>query len=389
MAWNEPGGNNQDPWGGRKNNDGPPDLDEALKKFQDRINDLFGAKGGSGYGGGGSGSTASGMAAPFILLLILFAGWFFWKSVYIIDAKEKAVVLQLGVFKKTVGEGFHIIPALINHVEVINTTEIQHYDTNGLMLTEDESIVEMPVTVQYNILDPKAYYLNVKDPEISLKHATDSALRHVVGSSNQVLGEGRNKLKVEMQKRLKEYLNSYGTGINIVEVNIRKGEPPEAVKAAFDDVIEAKENEERFKNEAQAYANAVVPEARGKAQRTLEEASAYRDQVIAKAEGEAERFNQLLAEYKKAPQVTRERLYIDAIESVMAKSSKVMVDVEGGNNMLYLPLDKIIGQSAAAQEVVRSNGADLSPRALRELTNQVVEELRRSQAANSSRRGGR
>lgn len=385
MAWNEPGGNNQDPWGGRNKNDGPPDLDEALKKFQDKINGLFGGKSG--------GSGGAGMAAPLVLVLVLFLAWYAWQSIYIIDAKEEAVVLRLGKYQSTKGEGLHIIPALIHHVEVINVTEVRDYNTGGPMLTEDESIVEVPVTVQYNIDDSKNFYLNVKDPQVSLQHSTDSALRHVVGSTDidQVLGEGRNKLKVEMRERLQRYLNSYGTGINIVEVNLRKGEPPEAVKNAFDDVVKAKEDEERLKSEAQADANGIVPEARGKAQREIENASAYRDEVIARAEGDAERFNQLLVEYRKAPQVTRERLYLDAIESVMKKSSKVMVDVEGGNNMLYLPLDKIITRSSSddnGNELTASDRIDLSQEQLRDLSNQVIEELRRSQPA-TSRRGVR
>ena len=385
MAWNEPGGKNQDPWGGRKKNDGPPDLDEALKKFQDKMNGLFGGSGSSSSGGSGSGFSPLVIGACAVLGLFIYL----LLGIYQLDEKEQAVVLRLGKFHSIVGPGLHWNPKLIDKVFPINITEERQYRTGGLMLTEDESIVELPVTVQYNIADIKYFVLNVRNPEASLQQATDSALRHVVGSTelNQVLSEGRAAIASEMKRRLQDYLSRYGTGINIVAINIQEGKPPSGVKDAFDDVINAKEDEERLKNEAQAYANEVVPEARGRAQRTLEEASAYRDQVIAKAEGEAERFNQLLGEYEKAPKVTRERLYIDAIESVMAQSSKVMIDVDGGNNLLYLPLDKMIRQAESSS--TRSVTESLSSRDLHKLKNQVVDEIRRSQIINTRRGASR
>ncbi len=383
MAWNDPGGNNQDPWGGRKKNDGPPDLDEALKNFQNKVNKIFGGKGGGNSSGGGSGSSA--FAGGFLVIVVLvLLGLTVMNSIYVIDEKERAVVLRFGVYNDTKQPGLHIILPLVHQVFVVNTTEVEDYSTGGLMLTEDESIVELPVTVQYNIANARDYVLNVRNPRTSLEHATDSALRHVVGSSelNQVLGEGRNALRDKMRERLQGYLDDYETGINIVEVNIRKGEPPSEVKAAFDDVIKAKEDEERFKNEAQAYANGVVPVARGAAQRTIEEANAYKEQVIAKAVGEADRFNKLLVEYKKAPEVTRERLYLDAIQQVMANSSKVMIDVEGGNNMMYLPLDKIVTESSRS---VSSSSNGLSADDIRQITNRVTEQLRRDLNQNRRR----
>jgi len=384
MAWNEPGGNNQDPWGGNRNkNDGPPDLDEALKNFQKKVDGLFGGKGGKNNGdsnGGGGFSTVSIIAG-----LVIVAIGYVALGFYQLDEKERALILRLGKFHSIEEPGLHWNPPLIDKRFPINVTEERQYRTGGLMLTEDESIVEVPVTVQYNIADVKAFILNVNDPNSSLQHATDSALRHVVGSTelNQVLSEGRGKIASEMQQRLQEYLDNYGTGINIVGVNIQEGKPPAAVKQAFDDVVNAKEDRERLKNEAQAYANGIVPEARGKAQRTIEEANAYRDQVIAKAEGESERFNQLLSEYVKAPEVTRERLYIDAIESVMANSSKVLIDVEGGNNMMYLPLDKITEQANTR----RGLSGGVSENDLRDISDQVLEQVRREQL-NRSNRGG-
>ncbi len=212
-----------------------------------------------------------------------------------------------------------------------------------IMLTRDENIVEVKLSVQYVIDDPTSFVLKVRDPERSLQHATQSALRHVVGgtSMDMVLTDGRAQIAVEVNQRLQDYLNLYQTGISVSKVTVDESKPPTQVQAAFDDVIKAREDEERVKNEAQAYANGIVPEARGGAQRVLEEAMAYKEQVMANAEGEAERFNKLLAEYLKAPEVTRERLYLDAVQGVLSNTNKVMVDVEGGNNVMYLPLDKL------------------------------------------------
>lgn len=381
MAWNQPGGNNQDPWGGRNNNDGPPDLDEALKNFQKKIDNLFGGKGSGGNGGsGGSAISGSMITVVFVILAILYAGF----GIYQLDEKERGLILRLGKFHSIQEPGLHWLPPFVDKPFIVNVTEERQYYTSGLMLTEDESIVEVPVTVQYNVGDVKDFVLNVRDPEISLEHATDSALRHVVGSTelDQALSEGRGLIASEMQQRLQLYLDNYGTGINIIGVNIQEGKPPAAVKDAFDDVVDAKEDQERLKNEAQSYANGIVPEARGAAQRTIEEANAYRDQVIARAEGEAERFNQLLTEYEKAPEVTRERLYLDAIESVMQNSSKVMVDVEGGNNLLYLPLDKITQAASNSRTTITSSD-------LREISDLVAEQLRREQTTRTGRGGVR
>ena len=348
MAWNEPGGKDKDPWGGGgKNNDGPPDLDEAFKKLQEKLNGLFG--GGSG-GKGSSGGSSGGFGGILVVLAVVALIIYGIAGVYQVDAKEKAVVLQFGAFQEIKDPGLRWNAPIISQVLKVNVTTESQYPARGLMLTQDESIVELPLTVQYNVADVKAYVLNVKDPEISLRHATDSAIRHVIGSTelNQVLSEGRQKIAAEVKMRLQTYLDNYGTGILVRDVNIQEGRPPEEVRAAFDDVIKAKEDEERLKNEAQAYANAVIPEARGRAQRMIEEAEAYRAEVVARAEGESDRFERLLAEYKRAPAVTRERLYIETLERVMGNTSKVMVDVEGGNNMLYLPLDRMVQQGSSA-----------------------------------------
>lgn len=363
MAWNEPGGKDKDPWGGGgKNNDGPPDLDEAFKKLQEKLSGLFG--GGSG-GKGSNESSGGGFGGILVVLAVVALIIYGIAGIYQVDAKERAVVLQFGAFQEIKDPGLRWNAPIISQVFKVNVTTESQYPARGLMLTQDESIVELPLTVQYNVADVKAYVLNVKDPEISLRHATDSAIRHVIGSTelNQVLSEGRQKIAAEVKMRLQTYLDNYGTGILVRDVNIQEGRPPEEVRAAFDDVIKAKEDEERLKNEAQAYANAVIPEARGRAQRMIEEAEAYRAEVVARAEGESDRFERLLTEYKRAPAVTRERLYIETLERVMGNTSKVMVDVEGGNNMLYLPLDRMVQQGSAAP-------ATNTPTTLREIPRQ-------------------
>ena len=363
MAWNEPGGKDKDPWGGGgKNNDGPPDLDEAFKKLQEKLNGLFG--GGSG-GKGSNESSGGGFGGILVVLAVVALIIYGIAGICQVDAKERAVVLQFGAFQEIKDPGLRWNAPIISQVFKVNVTTESQYPARGLMLTQDESIVELPLTVQYNVADVKAYVLNVKDPEISLRHATDSAIRHVIGSTelNQVLSEGRQKIAAEVKMRLQTYLDNYGTGILVRDVNIQEGRPPEEVRAAFDDVIKAKEDEERLKNEAQAYANAVIPEARGRAQRMIEEAEAYRAEVVARAEGESDRFERLLTEYKRAPAVTRERLYIETLERVMGNTSKVMVDVEGGNNMLYLPLDRMVQQGSAAP-------ATNTPTTLREIPRQ-------------------
>jgi membrane protease subunit HflK len=386
MAWNEPGGNKpKDPWGGG-GNDGPPDLDEALKKFNEWLGGIFG--GGNGSGSGSSNSPGKGFSAGMIgLVAIVLAGLWAASGFYQIDAQERGIVLRLGKYFDTVDSGLQWNPRLIDTVIKVNATAERQYTSQGLMLTEDENIVELPLTVQYNIVDVKAFALNVRSPEMSLQHATDSALRHVVGSSTlvKVLSDGREQIAVEVKQRLQHYLDDYRTGIRIIEINLQRAEPPREVKAAFDDVIEAKEDKERYKNEAQAYANGLVPESRGKAQRVLEEANAYKARVVAEAEGDAKRFEQLLTEYTKAPKVTRERLYIDTVEEVMANSTKVLVDVEGGNNMMYLPLDKLTSGSNSSGSRGATSAATMSPELVDQLTNQVLDKLRKT--SGTSRRG--
>ncbi|MDG2136164.1 MAG: FtsH protease activity modulator HflK [Luminiphilus sp.] len=387
MSWNEPGGGNngpRDPWGG--GNQGPPDLDEAFKKLQQSIAGLFGGGGRRGGGGpakGGASNALVGVVLGGVLALWGLMGF------YQLDEQERAVVLRFGEYHATLTPGLQWNPPLIDEVITVNTTKVRAAGLREVMLTQDENIVEVSMSVQYVISDPRDFVLQVRDPEVSLQHAAQSALRHVVGDTTMdlVLTEGRAAIGFEVRDRLQQYLNDYTTGIQVSKINIDESKPPAQVQGAFDDVIKAREDEERVKNEAQSYANGIVPEARGGAQRMLEESNAYRDQVIARADGEAQRFNQLLTEYRKAPEVTRERLYIDSVQSVYANTNKVMVDVDGGNNVLYLPLDKMVPNAGQP----RSNGgrSGMSERNMREISDQVTEQLRRDMDAAAARRGGR
>jgi modulator of FtsH protease HflK len=351
MAWNEPGGGDQgdkdkdkDPWGNR-DNDGPPDLDEAFRKLQANLSNMFGGGKRSGSGGG---SSAPVNKKVVWLVLIVLAAVYGAMGTYTVDQQERGVVLRFGKkLDEIVLPGLHWNPPLIDKVLVENVTRVRSRPHDSEMLTEDENIVKVKMTVQYVINDIVAYKLNVREPDKSLHQATESALRHVVGSTemHEVLTEGRAEVAIAVKDRIQTYMTNYGTGISVTEVNIDETAPPDAVRAAFDDVIKAREDEVRLRNEADAYANQVIPEARGDAQRLTEEAQAYKERVIAQSRGEAERFNLLYAEYKMAPEVTKTRMYIDTLESVMSSSTKIMIDVEGGNNILYLPLDKIIEQN--------------------------------------------
>jgi membrane protease subunit HflK len=257
------------------------------------------------------------------------------------------VVLRFGKYYETVGPGLNIYFPPIDKKYMENVTRERAYTKQGQMLTEDENIVEVPLTVQYKISNLQDFVLSVDQPEISLQHATDSALRHVVGSTamDQVLTEGRELMASEIKERLQRFMDTYRTGITVTQVNVQS--------AAFDDVIRAREDEQRSRNQAETYANGVVPEARGQAQRILEDANGYRDETVSRAKGEGDRFTKLVAEYRKAPEVTRQRLYLDTMQEVFSNTSKVLVtgNKNGQSNLLYLPLDKMVesGRSTSTQ----------------------------------------
>ncbi|QJD58975.1 FtsH protease activity modulator HflK [Pseudomonas sp. gcc21] len=382
MAWNEPGGgnnsNNQDPWGSggnrggnRGGKQGPPDLDEALKKLQDSLNKMFGGKKGGGDRGKGTGGGAGVPKGMWIVAgLIVLAVWLF-NAVYMVDEQEQAIVLRFGDYHRTVESGLHLYFPPFERKFQRNVTQVRSYRQQGQMLTEDENIVEVPLAVQYRISNLENFVLMNEDPETSLRHATESALRHVVGSTSmhQVLTEGREQMAVETTERLQRYLDLYNTGITVVQVNIESAQAPAEVQDAFDDVIRAREDEVRERNQAESYANGVIPEARGQAQRLLEEASGYRDEVVARALGEAERFNLLVAQYQQSPEVMRERMYLETMQDVLSNTSKVLVSGgEGSNNLLYLPLDKLMQQGGSGSggsssgSSSYSSGSDASTR---------------------------
>ena len=322
----------KDPWG---NQGDAPDFDELMKKFSA----ILGGKKSSSNNASGGNNSGFTMPTGRIMMYALFgllvlAGF---QSIYIVEEQERAVILRLGKFK---------IPVIDQKFEE-NVTITRRESQSVSMLTKDENIVDVTVSAQYRIANLKDFVLNVKDPENSLKQALDSALRHVVGdfTLDQTLTVGRENIAQEVQERMQAYLNIYSTGLLVQQVNIEKTDPPSAVKDAFDDVVAAREDKERLQNEAERYALSIVPEARGQAQARIREAEGYKLEVVANAEGEVDRFNKLLEEYKKAPIVTRDRLYLDALQSVLSNSTKVMVDVEGGNNLLYLPLDKIMEEN--------------------------------------------
>ncbi|QBM16254.1 modulator of FtsH protease HflK [Marinobacter sp. JH2] len=392
MAWNEPGGNrnDNDPWGtgGRRGNDqGPPDLDEALKKGLDKLNRMLGGKGGSGNNGSsGSGSKNGGFGAILAIAAILAFGYVLYQSFYTVDEQERAVVLRFGEFSRTESPGLRFKVPLIDSATKVRVTNVRSARSSGQMLTQDENLVTVDLQVQYRVGDARAYVLNVRDSNQALAFATDSALRHEVGSSSldDVLTEGRAELAVRVEQRLQSFLKEYGTGLEIVRVNVESTQPPAAVQDAFREVQRAREDEQRAKEEAETYRNKIVPEARGQAQRMIEEANAYKSEVIERARGETARFNQLLAVYEQAPVVTRERMYIQTLEQVLGNSSKIFVDTESSGNMMYLPLDRLT-QGRMSNSGSRSSQSGDQQVDVQTLTDQVLQELRARQDGNTRR----
>tara|TARA_B100000795_G_scaffold268870_1_gene256757 strand:+ start:575 stop:1810 length:1236 start_codon:yes stop_codon:yes gene_type:complete len=382
MAWNEPGnnengndknGNDKDPWGGGRKggNQGPPDIDEVVRNLTKKFNSLFGGGSGGSRSSGSSSSGNGGLSAGIIagVVAVVAVIWGF-SGFYIVDEAERGVVLRFGrVLDLTVQPGLHWNPPIVDEVSLVNVSELnaKTYE-NRAMLTTDENIIDIAVTVQYLIQDPVKYVIAVQDPELSLDNASESAIRHVVGGNfmDQILTTGRDRIADDVHERLQDYMNVYNTGIFVSQVNVVDAQPPDAVRPAFDDVIRAREDEQRVQNQAQQYSNQIIPEARGEAQRRIESANAYSAEVVAEATGDASRFDQLLTEYLKSPEVTRQRLYIDSLEDVMTASSKIMVDVEGGNNMLFLPLDKLMEQSNSS---INSNNTTTD---LRNLADQLA-----------------
>lgn len=347
MAWNEPGGNgSKDPWGNKGGNkqDGPPDLDEVFKKLNEKVTSLFGGKG--GRKGGGSISAGGSKGLGFIAA-ILFVLWGL-SGIYIVDEGREGVVLRVGAFERITEPGPHWYPRFIEKVEIVDVDRVRSINIGAtthesLMLTKDENIVDIQFAVQYKVSNAKDYVFNVKDPDATLRQVTETAMRENVGRNSMdfVIKDGRVQIATGTKELMQNILDGYKTGLIVTNVNMQNAQPPEQVQHAFSDAVKAREDKVRLENEAEAYSNDIIPKARGQAARMEQEAAAYRDQIIAQANGETERFLKVLTQYKMAPIVTRERLYLDAMESVLSNSNKVMVDVKKGNNLMYLPLDRL------------------------------------------------
>ncbi len=360
--------NKQNPWGG--GNQTPPELDEVLKDFKNKFGNVF---------GGGSPSKPNLPAMPkaggFKYLFILALLVWLLSGIYINDPAEKGVVLRFGAFQEETGQGPHWhLPYPIEslnriNVEQIRTAQIGYRDavrnrrggnvsSESLMLTKDENMIDAKFAVQYKINDVQAYLFNVASPDITLRQAVESAIRQVVGknSMDYVLTEGRVAIADSIKEKSQELLDAYKVGLLITTVNMQDAQPPEPVQAAFSDAVKAREDKQRLINEAQTYANDITPKSRGKAARMLEEAKAYKSEVVSKSEGESARFKQILAEYEKAPEVTKERLYRETLEGVLAKTSKVVVDSKA-NSMMYLPIDKLLDKSKTRTEVIIKDGS--------------------------------
>lgn len=398
MAWNEPGGNknDKDPWGtgGRRGNDqGPPDLDEALKKGLEKLNKLFGGKKGGSGGGGSQGAKSGnggGYGAILAIVAILAVGYVLYQSVYTVDAQEEAVVLRFGEYYKTEDPGLQFKVPLIDNITKVRVTSLRSAESQGQMLTKDQNLVSVSLQVQYRASNARDYVINVRDSPQALAFATDSALRHEVGNMtlDGVLTEGRAVLAANVEKRLQTFLKYYGTGLTIAKVNLQSTQPPDEVQEAFRDVQRAKEDQQRLAEKAETYRNKIVPEARGRAQRKLEEAGAYKERVIERANGETARFLALLNVYKGAPQVTRDRMYIDAMQSVFSNTSKVLLDAKSSNNMMYLPLDRLMQRQSGQSKDASTQGDDSSGDTdIQSLTDQVLQEVQQRNRNSSVRKG--
>lgn len=372
-----------DPNWGKRGNEGPPDLDELWRRLNQRLNSMFGGK-----GGGTGPQTPSGrqMGGGVGLLLIIVLLVWLASGFYIVDAPQRGIVLRFGKYVETTDPGprWHL-PWPIESAEVVNVSgnrsvEIGYRNNvkskvlkESLMITDDENIIDIQFAVQYVLKDPEDYLFDNRDPDATVMQAAESAIREVVGKSKMdfLLYEGKEQVTTSVRKLMQDIIDRYKTGITISRVTMQDSQAPEQVQAAFDDAVKAGQDRERQKNEAQAYANDIIPKARGSASRLMQESEGYKQSVIANAEGEASRFRQVVAEYNKAPSVTRDRLYLDTMQQILSNSSKIVVDQKSGGNLLYLPLDKLMQNSVtdpAAKPVTPENvvpaqpPAEVSPR---------------------------
>jgi membrane protease subunit HflK len=359
MSWNDSNGDN-DPWKNKGGNQGPPDLDEVVRRMQQKLNSFFGGKGTSDTNKTGP----EGKGGPFVLIGILLLGLLSWEMLYRIDPAERGVVMRFGKFVSVLQPGPHIrFPRPIEQVVKVNVERIQTLTSDSAMLTGDENIVDVEVAIQYRIKDVEKYLFAIADPDVSVRRVTESAIRDIIGGSTLsfVITEGRAEIATGAQTLIQEILDTYSSGVEVTSVNMQPAKPPEQVKASFDDAIKAREDEQRKINEAEAYRNEVVERSAGEAARIRLDAEGYQKSVISQAKGEASRFSQLYEEYEKAPIVTRNRLYLEAMEQVMSDASKIVIDNDGSSSLMYLPLDKLLEKSRDGKQGLNQDVVPYKP----------------------------
>jgi membrane protease subunit HflK len=341
MPWKEPGKGDKDPW--NSGDQQPPDLEEVFQNINRRLRSIFGA----GGGGGKSKTDSGGAGGMFGILLVAFLLWVGWDAVHIVDEAEQGVVLRFGAYNRTLSAGINLtLPRPFETMTTVNVSDVRSLSDGGHMLTEDENLVEFVYRVQYRIASSQDFLFRVRDPELTVKQAAESALRESVGTNrlDAILeGTQRETIRIETRRVLQETLDRYEAGIEITEVNLEDVNVPAPVREAYSDVIRAREDRERYIEEARVHANSVVPEARGQAARVIQEAEGYKAATVALADGEAQRFTLMLREYQRAPDITRKRLYLQTMENVFARSQKVLLDAESNGNVLYLPLGELGG----------------------------------------------
>lgn len=351
-AWNEPGDHeDKDDWGRRKDEQGPPDLDEIFKRLQSTLSRLL--------GGGNSSKSPDGDRGGWVVILIVFTlilGMWSLFGLYIIQPAEQGIETRFGQYKRTTTQGWHWhLPFPFEKVQKVNVDQYRTVEHKALMLTEDENLVNIELIVQYKITDSKSYVFNVADPDKTLYQATESALREVVGTSemDDILTKERDRVAEDTKLSIQKMVDLYETGLIVTSVNMQNAQPPEEVQEAFADVIKAREDKERSKNKAEAYSNEIVERSGGTADKLRQEAQAYKSQIVARAEGETQRFLSVLAEYEKAPEITRQRLYLETMESVLSNTSKIMLDINNSNNITLLPLklDSLWGEERTITKI--------------------------------------
>ena len=384
-----------DPQWGNRPNQGPPDLEDLWRDFNRRLSGLLGKRGGRGNGGdGGNGSDGpprppmnlkvfgGGIGALIVLVLVVWLA----SGFYIVDASQRGVVLTFGRYSQTTEPGLRWrLPYPIQAHEIVRLSDVRVVEVGyrgsdknrvlkeALMLTDDENIINIQFAVQWFLKDPQEYLFNNRNPDDSVLQAAETAMREVIGKSKMdfALYEGREQVAAQASKLMQEILDRYGTGIIVSKLTLQNVQPPEQVQAAFDDAVKAGQDRDRQINEGQAYANDVIPRARGNAARLMEESNGYKSRVVANAEGDASRFKQILVEYNKAPDVTRQRMYLDTMQQILSSTSKILLDTKGSGNLLYLPLDKLMQAAAAVPAATASGESAAMP--LRQMPNLSAE----------------